>query len=167
MKFDNSSNARAQLTDGSGQNLFSLKQVEKQFRTGAAVGRFVRLREFAGLAGLLRRNFSYSALLAKLGERRINRDTRQPGGKAGPSIEVLQMQEGAEERILRGVFSVFAVSRDTLCDAEHPFRMTVAKFAEGVPVPMLGGSHQLFVAPSPAVFRLCADTLYGTRCTHH
>jgi len=130
MKLHDPSNSRPQSVNGCAHNFFPLPHVVSLFRIGSTVWSFVLRPELSRRVGLVHRNFSYSALLAKLPECRIDRNARQPSCKLRSSVEVLEMDESRQESILHCVFCVFAISRNSVGNAEEFSRMACAKFSE-------------------------------------
>jgi len=82
----------------------------------------------------------------KLGQRRIDGDACQPGGKPRSLIEILDMGKGVQKTILQCVFRIFASSHDPMDNTEGPFDMAFAKLSEGDSSTSLGGCYQLLLA---------------------
>src|SRR5580658_5849418 len=101
---------RTQAAHSPGDHLCALALPATYFGVWGAVGRFAVHLLFANIYGLIDRNFAAGAILSKLHQSGIDGDTREPGVKARPAIELSYVNEGTQERVLKCVFGIFAIS---------------------------------------------------------
>jgi len=144
LKFDGAAEFWAQRSNGFVQDSFPFELRVMLLRIWSVIDDFERrvfgTRVVAGYHGGLQR----AAPLAKNHQRGINGDARQPGGKRGPFVKVLEMDEGAQESILQSILRVFAISGDTKCRLVKLSGIGLAKGTESRRLASFGRSQQRF-----------------------
>src|ERR1700678_717778 len=97
-------------------------------------------------SGYIHRRLGPDTLLAQDHERRVDANPGEPGGKAGPSVKLPQMLEGAQHGILQSILRVLTILGNAVDGAEGAFRATCAQFDEGPLLARLRRSNQPCVA---------------------
>src|ERR1700733_6081655 len=118
------------------------------------------------VSGRIERSLQTNTLLTKNHESRIDADSRKPGGKAGPPVKLLQMQEGPHHRILERIFRILAILCHAVNGVIDTFGVSCAQFDKG---PLLAGSRRLNqqIVPHSVGLKTMGNTAtYHAACTH-
>jgi len=79
---------------------------------------------------MIDRDFDATALPTQGHERRVHRDSREPGGETGSFLEILDVHESVEERVLERVLRILSIPGDSVSDLKNFIDVTFAEFHE-------------------------------------
>jgi hypothetical protein len=94
----------------------------------------------------LHRDLNMSALLPQTHKGKINSDPGKPGRETGSLLEVLQVQEGSHEGLLKHILCIFPIIYDAICPAQDHFGVAFAEFDKGNSVSRFRSREQYFFA---------------------
>ena len=117
LNFDDGAECWPQPMNGTLQMVFSFRSRIVLFRVDPTIGHLPMLPRLA-LDPSIHRDLGMSALPAQNHQRRVDGNSRKPGGKGGSAIKVLQVNIGLQKSILKRIFRVLPVSRDPIHCAE-------------------------------------------------
>jgi hypothetical protein len=90
----------------------------------------------------LHRDLNMSALLPQMHECEINRDPCEPGRETAPALEVLQVQEGPQERLLKHILCILPILYDAICPAQDLIGVAFAELDKGNSISRLRSRDQ-------------------------
>jgi hypothetical protein len=113
-------------------------------------------------------NFAGITIAAQLHQGRVDGDSRQPGGQLRPAVEIIQVQQSAQEAVLKGVFRVFAIPGDTQSGMENLLCVALKELTEGRLIASSCGQEKLrigrLLSGNPGEFgAVCQNVLL---CSH-
>src|ERR1700683_1643807 len=94
----------------------------------------------------LQRDLNMSALLRPSNKFKIDSNPCEPGRETGSLFEVLQVQEGPQERLLKHVLCILPIFYDAICPAQDLIGMAFAELDKGNHVSRFGSRDQQFFA---------------------
>ena len=107
------------------------------------------------------RNFARRALFSEDHERRIDGNPGEPSREARPTVEILNVQKGPQERVLSRVLRILTVFGDAIRRPKNFFHVGLAKFPESIFLPALGRCQQSHLAQFLGAGHRC-DATYVT-----
>src|ERR1700759_993197 len=72
-----------------------------------------------------------SALLAQTHKGKINGNPCEPGRETGSLLEVLQVEEGSQERLLKHILCILPILYDAICPAQDLVGVAFAELDKG------------------------------------
>src|ERR1700688_4162518 len=136
-KLNNVPEDRRQPLNCSLKQLFPLASCATAFRTFSTIPGFPTIPNFAIIVGRAGRDLNVKAPLPQKHKCGIDRDPCEPGRETGSLLEVLQVNEGFHEGILKDILCILPILHDAIGPAEDHFGVACAKFNKGDSVPRL------------------------------
>jgi hypothetical protein len=94
----------------------------------------------------LHRDLNMSALLPQTHKGKINSNPCEPRRETGSLLEVLQVQEGSHEGLLKHILCILPILYDAICPAQDFVGVAVAELDKGNSVSRFRSPEQQFFA---------------------
>src|ERR1700761_1555128 len=116
------------------------------FRTFRGIFWFPTIRNPLTIVDSFHRDLAMSTLLPQTHKCKINSNPCEPRRETGSLLEVLQVQEGPHEGLLKHILRILPVLYDAVCAAQNLIGVSFAELDKGNSVSRFRGRDQEFFA---------------------